>query len=191
MISILALAIVSCAIFLMLFESLGKEENNINVKTTKILKYATIIDDENHQSKEHLTEFEIQVRKTDKDFSLSNFIQKCKLAFEIIMTGFAENNIGEISELMTNEIKDLFNQNIQERNNKILHLTLVSVSDPEILSTNIKNNIAYIEIKIHSLQMLQCSGEKDVTDTWTFKKELRLKNQSTWILCSTSSNNQS
>lgn len=128
------------------------------------------------------------------------FSNGAKMAFEMIINGFAKEDKETLKILLSEKIYNGFESAINERqkNNQKLITNLISIDNIEIMSALLIEKQASIVVKFHSKQInyIQMNdettqGKKDeiheIIDIWTFKKDVT-NNNPNWIVAATSSN---
>ena len=127
------------------------------------------------------------------------FINGAKSAFEMVLKSFSDGDVSTLKMLLADKIFQGFQKAIDQRNveqNKLI-TNLISIEKSEIISAMTLENNASIVIKFVSKQINYIcdkdekiiEGKKDeiseITDIWTFKKDLTSPNPN-WIINSTS-----
>jgi len=134
--------------------------------------------------------------KLDPDFTVENFVDGAKKAFEYILIKYSEDDAKSLKPLLANEIFNNFSDQIKQREKKKekLGITILKIDDPEIIDINIeKNKLCFIKLEFKSQQVQTTRDSKDkiidgndnlilnITELWTFSKELKNKNPN-WVL---------
>ena len=134
--------------------------------------------------------------KIDSNFTLENFIDGAKKAFEYILVKYSENDIKSLKPLLAHETFTNFAEQIKQRQKQKqkLGITILKINDPDIIDITIeKNKICFIklEFKSQQVQTTKDSNDKvvdgndnlilDISELWTFSKEIKNKNPN-WIL---------
>ena len=134
--------------------------------------------------------------KLDPNFTVENFVDGAKKAFEYILTKYSEGDIKSLKPLLANEVFNNFSDQIKQRVRKKekLGITILKIDDPEIIDINIeKNKLCFIKLEFKSQQVQTTRDSKDkiidgndnlilnITELWTFSKELKNKNPN-WVL---------
>ncbi len=133
------------------------------------------------------------------NISYEFFINGAKSAFEMVLKSFSVGDVSTLKMLLADKIFLGFQKAIDQRNveqNKLI-TNLISIEKSEIISAMTLENNASIVIKFVSKQINYIcdkeekiiEGKKDeineITDIWTFKKDLTSPNPN-WIINSTS-----
>ena len=187
-IDIILLAMIAGFIFLRLRGILGKRtghEDNVDpnfaqdFSSEKILKNKLEKTDFNEKAKE-------------------DFLKGAKIAYETIITNFANGNLKSIKYLLDKKVFDQFNEALKERENKghISETTFVGIDSVLIKEHNKINNILEVTVDFVS-EIISCVKDKDnkilsgdpekvkkVFDTWKFTKDPRSSNPN-WLLVDT------
>ena len=171
-------------------------ESNPDKETEKAKKYPTdsknIILHENTSINEKLN----RVVKLDPNFTVENFVDGAKKAFEYILVKYSEDDVKSLKPLLANEVFNNFSDQIEQRQSKKqkLGITILKIEDPEIIDVNIeKNKLCFIKLEFKSQQVQITKDSKNliidgndnlilnITELWTFSKELKNKNPN-WVL---------
>ncbi len=131
--------------------------------------------------------------------SATFFINGAKSAFEMIIKAFCQGDLETLNFLLNEKIYQGFVAAINQRKTeeKTLTTNLISIEKAEVISATIFENNAAIVVKFISKQINYIcdkngqiiEGKKDeineMTDVWTFKKDLTTENPN-WLVCATS-----
>ena len=141
--------------------------------------------------------------KVDPSFTVENFIDGAKKAFEYILVKYSENDLKSLKSLLAPQILTNFTDQIKlrQKQKQILGITILKIDDPEIIDVSIvKNKICFIklEFKSQQVQTTKDSNNKiidgndnlilNISELWTFSKEIKNKNPN-WILEKIEENN--
>jgi len=127
------------------------------------------------------------------------FINGAKSAFEMVLKAFSDGDISTLKMLLSDKIFSAFQKALDQRNieQKKLTTNLIAIEKVEIISAITLENNASIVIKFVTKQINYIcdkdekvlEGKKDeisqVTDIWTFKKDLTIADPN-WIINATS-----
>tara|TARA_Y100000996_G_scaffold348765_1_gene287389 strand:- start:142 stop:738 length:597 start_codon:yes stop_codon:yes gene_type:complete len=189
-IDIILLAMIAGFIFLRLRGILGKKtgfENNNSEDSSFIKTYKNF---EKNEKKSNLNNFDESAKK--------DFLKGAKIAYEAIITDFANGNLKNIKYLLDKKVFDQFNQALKERNDKgyTSETTFIGINSAEIKEHKLNNNILEVTVNFVS-EIISCtrdennkilSGDpekvKRVNDTWKFSKDSRSNNPN-WLLIDT------
>ncbi len=134
--------------------------------------------------------------KVDPSFTVENFIDGAKKAFEYILTKYSEGDIKSLKPLLSTQIfSDFENQIIQRQKQKQkLGITILKIDDPEIIDVNLeKSKLCFIKLEFKSQQVQTTKNDKEkiidgndnlilnISEFWTFSKEMKNKNPN-WVL---------
>ncbi len=128
------------------------------------------------------------------------FLSGAKYAFELVIKSFANGDLASLKMLLADKIYQGFETAVNQRKaqENILTTNLISIEKSEIISAIMLENIASIAVKFTSKQInyisdksgAVTSGRKDeiseVTDIWTFKKDVTSPNPN-WLVSATGS----
>jgi len=132
------------------------------------------------------------------DQAKNDFLKGAKIAYETIITNFANGNLKNIKSLLDKKIFDQFNEAIKDRKDKgyITNTTFIGINSAFIKEHKTINNILEVTVDFVS-EIISCIKDKDnnvlsgdpkkikkVYDTWKFSKDTRSKNLN-WLLINT------
>ena len=142
----------------------------------------------------------LAILRADGAFDPAHFMQGAKQAYEMIVTAFAEGNRKMLRDLLSKEVMEGFNAAItdRERRGEIIDQQFVGINKAEISQAELKNGVATVTVKFDS-QLISATRNKaaeviagdpqkitDVTDFWSFARELDSRNPN-WKLVATES----
>lgn len=148
----------------------------------------------------------LEISRTDPNFDPEQFVSGAKRAYEMIVTAFAEGNLKTLRDLLNKDVYDGFAGAISDREGRgeQVDQSFVGISKADILEADLKGGKASITIRFVS-QLISAirdkagdvlSGDpsrvKDVTDIWTFSRDIstaRARQSPNWTLVSTQSPN--
>lgn len=140
----------------------------------------------------------IAIMEKDRNFIPEQFLAGAQAAFEIILAAFAEGNKETLKSLLDPSLYAEFEADIARREaaGETLSTTLVALVRAEIVSADLKNTQATLEVSFESEQ-ISCTTDKEgavlsgnatlserLHDTWTFQRDLGSRNP-TWLLTDT------
>lgn len=143
-----------------------------------------------------------QLMRADPSFDPSHFLDGAKAAYEMIVMSFAEGDEATLKELLSKEVFEGFEGAIHERETRgeRVESNLVGINKADIIEADVKNRTAYVTVKFVS-ELISVTRDADgdvvegdpkkvreVTDIWTFCRELTSKNPN-WKLVATESAN--
>lgn len=136
--------------------------------------------------------------RVDSSFEPDGFLKGGKVAYELIVTAFAEGNRRSLKELLSPEVYEGFAGAIADRETRgeTVEQTFVGIKAADIVEAELKNGIASVTVKFVS-ELITATrdrgGEvvagdpkkiKEVTDIWTFSREVASRNPN-WRLIAT------
>ena len=128
----------------------------------------------------------------------NDFLNGAKIAYETIITNFANGNLKNIKLLLDKKVYNQFNEAIKHRKEKglISNTTFVGIKSALIKDHKIINNILEVSVDFVS-EIISCVKDKDnkilsgdpekvkkVYDTWKFSRDMRSNNPN-WLLIDT------
>ena len=140
--------------------------------------------------------------KADPSFDPGEFLDGGKAAYEMIVGAFAEGDEATLGQLLGEEVLDGFVSAITEREQRgeTLQSTLVGIDKADMLEAEIKDRQAFVTVKFVS-ELISVTRDADgevvegdpknvreVTDIWTFARELDSRNPN-WKLVATEAAN--
>ena len=186
-IDIILLAMIAGFIFLRLRGILGKKtgyEDNISTSFP-------------HEFSEKKSKTKLNADNFDEN-AKKEFISGAKIAYETIITSFANGNIIGVKNLLDKSVFDQFDTAIKERKSKgfLSDTTFVGLNSADIKDHKQNHNMLEVTVDFVS-EIITCvrdknknimSGDpekvKKVHDTWKFSKDSRSSNPN-WILIDT------
>ena len=187
-IDIILLAMIAGFIFLRLRGILGKRtghEDNLDSNFSQDFSAEKIIKKNIEQA-----DFDEKAKES--------FLSGAKIAYETIITNFANGNLKNIKFLLDKKVFDQFNEALKERENKghKSETTFIGISSASIKDNNKKNNILEVTVDFVS-EIISCVKDKEnkiisgdpnkvkkVFDTWKFSKDSKSRNPN-WLLIDT------
>tara|TARA_Y100000590_G_scaffold15915_1_gene19209 strand:- start:577 stop:1167 length:591 start_codon:yes stop_codon:yes gene_type:complete len=128
----------------------------------------------------------------------NDFLNGAKIAYETIITDFANGNLKNIKLLLDKKVYNQFNEAIKHRKEKglVSNTTFVGINSALIKDHKIINNILEVTVDFVS-EIISCVKDKDnkilsgdpekvkkVYDTWKFSRDMRSNNPD-WLLIDT------
>ncbi len=138
------------------------------------------------------------LHEADPRFNPDNFISGAKIAYEMIVNAFAEDDRKTLNNLLAEDVFKGFEMALDDRADRghIVSSTMVGISKAEILNVELEDKTAKITVKFVS-EMISAThnadGElvdgdpakvQDVTDVWTFSRQVDSENLN-WKLVAT------
>ena len=132
------------------------------------------------------------------DQAKNDFLKGAKIAYETIITNFANGNLKNIKSLLDKKVFDQFNEALRERKNNdfISNTTFVGINSASIKEYQQINNmlevtvdfvseiISFVKDKENKILSGDPEKVKKVFDTWKFSKDSRSNNPN-WLLIKT------
>jgi predicted lipid-binding transport protein (Tim44 family) len=144
----------------------------------------------------------LDIVRADGTFDPDQFLKGARAAYEIIVTAFSEGNRKTLKELISREVYDGFSGAISEREsrNEQIDQSFVGIKSADIVEAELKNGIAQLTVKFVS-ELISATRDKageviagdpkrikEVTDIWTFAREVVSRNPN-WKLVATQAAN--
>ncbi|HEY9058337.1 MAG TPA: Tim44/TimA family putative adaptor protein [Aurantimonas sp.] len=141
-----------------------------------------------------------RIRDADPNFEPAEFLEGAKLAYEMIVTAFADGDRKVLKNLLSNEVYQGFEQAITDREERgeRMQSSFVGIDDAEIVSAEKKDREALVTVRIVAQlisAVLKPDGEVvegdpeavvEVKDVWTFSRDTRSRDPN-WKLAGTES----
>ncbi len=142
------------------------------------------------------------IQAADSSFSVNEFVEGVRMAFEMIVASFANGDRETLRPLLSDEVYENFAGAIVEREGRseTMEMTLVGIREAEVLEATMDGRVAFVTTKIVSEQIevvRDTAGEPvsgdptkvtTVTDIWTFARNTRSRNPN-WTLVATEAPN--
>jgi predicted lipid-binding transport protein (Tim44 family) len=141
-----------------------------------------------------------QIRRADPSFDPSRFLEGARVAFEMIVTAFANADKAALRPLLSDEVFQQFTTAIDERTaaketleTRILRLDSADIVEAELLGRNAQVTVKLTSQQINVTRAMDGSivdGDPEhpteKTDYWTFARDTRSADPN-WVLVATSS----
>ena len=141
-----------------------------------------------------------RIRRADQGFDPSQFLEGARIAFEMIVTGFAKGDKAALRPLLSDEVFRPFAQTIDERvaAKETVETRDLKLDDAEIAEADMAGRTARVTLKLvsHQVSVTRAMDGSIVdgdpehavekTDYWTFARDTRSSDPN-WILVATSS----
>ena len=186
-IDIILLAMIAGFIFLRLRGILGKKTGH---EEDMASSFAHDFDFKKAPLKKEKYEFDENEKK--------EFLKGAKIAYETIITSFANGKIGEIKSLLDSEVYKSFNEALNDRLSKKIknETTFIGINSAEIKEHNQNNDLLEVTVNFIS-EIITCIKDKEnkiisgdpqkikkVNDTWKFSRNIKSQNPN-WKLVET------
>ena len=136
-----------------------------------------------------------KIHKIDPSFTIDEFIEGAKKAFEFIISKYSEENIKPLKNLLSADIFSMFDKQINNRAKKKenLDVNIIGIKEAKIEDVSIKSNVASIKVQFSSEQVQVIKNDKgkiisgdgnqilSIVESWFFSKDLKRKDPN-WIL---------
>lgn len=141
-----------------------------------------------------------QIAESDNSFTPLAFIDGAKMAYEMIVTSFADGDRKTLKNLLSREVYDGFAAAISDREsrNEVVKSSFVGIEEADIKSAGVAESDAQVTVEFVS-QIISATenakgeiidGDPDqvgeVKDIWTFARDIR-SNDPNWKLVATES----
>ena len=138
------------------------------------------------------------IAREDKTFDVKHFIAGARAAYEMIVLAFAEGDRRSLKNLLSREVYEGFEGAIRERENKgeTVETRFVAIDKSDIAGVELRGRTAQITVRFVS-QLISVTRDKagnviegspdkvtDVTDVWTFARDLSSRDPN-WKLLAT------
>jgi len=142
------------------------------------------------------------IREADSGFSLQEFLEGARAAFDMVVTSFANGDKETLRPLLSDEVFENFSGAIEARDSagETMEMTLVGIREADVLEANMDGRVAFVTVKFITEQ-IEVIRDKDgdpvsgdpskvttVTDIWTFARNTRSRNPN-WTLVATEAPN--
>jgi len=143
-----------------------------------------------------------KIAAVDRDFTPESFIAGAKVAYEMVVTAFAQGDKPTLKNLLSREVYDGFAGAIdnREKAGEKLESRFVGIDQAELLSAELNGRRALVTVKFVS-QLISATtnrtGEvidgdpkqiREITDVWTFERDTSSRDPN-WKLVATESPN--
>ncbi len=136
-----------------------------------------------------------EIGKADQKFNPSEFLEGARIAYEMVITAFAEGNREALRPLLSREVFEGFSDAItrREEEGETLESKLVGIDKAEIVQAGLSVRRASVTVKFQSQTITATrnrAGEvidgdpthiRDMTDVWTFEREVTSSDPNWWL----------
>ncbi|UXM95817.1 Tim44/TimA family putative adaptor protein [Bartonella sp. HY329] len=127
------------------------------------------------------------IRTADSSFTPQSFSDGSRMAYEMVMTAFANGDTNTLKNLLARDVFDGFNAAISERDAKgeTVKFSFVGIDKADIVAADVNNGVAEITVRIAS-EVISATYDKDeklvegdpqevtqLHDLWTFARDTR------------------
>ncbi|MCM2476682.1 Tim44 domain-containing protein [Rhizobium sp. CG5] len=140
------------------------------------------------------------ISKVDPSFTPKEFLNGARMAYEMIVTAFADGDRKTLKGLLSREVYEGFDAAItdREKRGEVMKSTFVGIEKADITHGDVKDHEEQITVRIIS-QLISATYDKDgkvidgdaegvteVNDIWTFARDTRSRDPN-WKLIATES----
>ncbi len=140
------------------------------------------------------------VMTKDPSFRPKEFLNGARMAYEMIVMGFADGDRKTLKNLLSKEVFDGFEAAISERESRgeVVKSTFVGIEKADITQAGVRDSEVQVTLRIVS-QLISATYDKDgklvdgdpdavaeVDDIWTFSRDIRSRDPN-WKLIATES----
>jgi predicted lipid-binding transport protein (Tim44 family) len=144
----------------------------------------------------------VAIVRADPTFEPDQFLKGARAAYEIIVTAFAEGNRRTLKDLLSREVYEGFSGAIAERESRgeQIDQSFVGIRSSDIVEAELKGGVTQLGVKFVS-ELISATRDKageviagdpkrikEVTDIWTFAREVASRNPN-WKLVATQAAN--
>jgi predicted lipid-binding transport protein (Tim44 family) len=143
-----------------------------------------------------------QIKIADHSFEPTKFVEGSRMAYEMIVTAFAEGNRKALGNLLSDDVLENFENAIDDREtrNETLETSIVDIKSADIVEASLRGTTADVTVKIVA-ETISAAKDADgelldpeavhsheVTDIWTFSRDTKSRSPN-WLLIETRSQN--
>lgn len=123
----------------------------------------------------------------DPQFSPKQFVEGSRMAYDMIVTSFADGNRKELKNLLSRDVYESYATAINERESRgeVVKFNFVGVEKANIVQAEVQNRAANVTVRLVS-QIISATFDKEgeiiegdeediaeVIDVWTFSRDLK------------------
>lgn len=141
-----------------------------------------------------------EIRGADPKFDPVDFVAGARVAFDMILTAFAQGDTKALRPLLSDQVFANFSGAIEDRNRERQkhETTLVGILSAEIAGAALKGDEAQVTVKFVSQQINVTKDQEgrivdgdpsevaNITDIWTFSRQVKSRDPN-WVLTATES----
>jgi predicted lipid-binding transport protein (Tim44 family) len=139
-----------------------------------------------------------EIAKVEPEFDARGFLEGAKMAYEMIVTAFAQGDRKTLKNLLSRDVYEGFERAIGEREKRgeKAETTFVSIDKAEIVGVEVRNQVAHMMVRFVS-QLITATRNAEgavvdgspeavveVTDVWTFARPIGSRDPN-WQLVAT------
>lgn len=140
--------------------------------------------------------------RQDPRFDPAEFLNGAKIAYEMVVTAFAEGDESVLKQLLSEEVYDSFKRSIEERKarGEKAEMTLIGINKADLIEAEIKGKSAQLTVKFAS-EVISVTRDADneivegdpehvreLIDIWTFARDVAARDPN-WKLVATETAN--
>ncbi len=139
-----------------------------------------------------------KIKAVDPNFSLAEFMQGAKVAFEMIVEAYSQENRDVLKDLLAEDVFKAFEKDITSREKKGLDMdvTLIAFLSQELTGATLRGNKAKLTIDFKTEQVRVVKDDEGnivegdvseievIEDRWTFARDLKSPNPN-WMVVDT------
>lgn len=141
-----------------------------------------------------------EIAAVDSSFNAQHFVSGAKSAYEMIVLAFAAGDRRTLKDLLSPEVYEGFETAIRgrEQRGEKVETRFASIDQADLVGAGVRDKVAQLTVRFHS-QMISVTRDKDgtvidgtpekltdVTDVWTFSREVSSRDPN-WKLVGTES----
>lgn len=141
-----------------------------------------------------------QIAKADPSFNADSFLKGARIAYEAIVTAYAQGDRDTLRNLLSREVFESFGFVISEREarGETNEMSFIGISSADIVDANLVGTVAHIAVRFVSELVTavrdragnviegDIKAVRQVTDVWTFSRDVTSPNPN-WQLVATDS----
>ncbi len=139
-----------------------------------------------------------KLARADKSFEVQSFIEGAKMAYEMIVTAFAEGDRKSLKPLLSKDVYEGFAAAIAEREkaDETIDTQIVGIDKADIVAASVNGRRASVTVKFQS-QMISVKRDSEgavvegderaiqnITDVWSFDRDVTARDPN-WRLVAT------
>ncbi len=140
----------------------------------------------------------VALSKATPDFEPEHFLAGARVAYEMIVTAFAQGDRASLKSLLANDVYEGFVSAITEREGRgeATELTFVGIEESKITAAGLEGRSAHVSVRFVA-ELINCTRDKEgrviegdptdvqtIRDAWTFARDLSSRDPN-WKLVAT------
>lgn len=110
------------------------------------------------------------IAAVDNTFSVDGFVEGAKAAYEMIVTAFADGDVGTLQPLLSDEVFSAYKAAIEARAPGEMVSHLVRLVSARIVEAELTNTVAQVSLAFSAELSLGENGLKSTNEIWTFER---------------------